>query len=151
MTYTCPNCNTNFDVEHEDGGITVQCPSCSVELTLPSPVREASPPPVAPPAGIYCRQCGQLNDSNHVACSGCGASLRAPQQPIYVPKTADGLNSIIPVTNPPSLWAYYLGVFALVPCFGLPLGIAAVSFGIGAVVYGFLFWFFVSFYSGPVR
>jgi len=28
-----------------------------------------------------------------------------------------------------ALWSYYLGVFSVIPCFGLPLGIGAVICG----------------------
>lgn len=41
--------------------------------------------------------------------------------------TAPGL---IPYHNSPALIAYYLAIFSLIPCFGFPLGIAAVVLGI---------------------
>ena len=43
--------------------------------------------------------------------------------------------ALIPYKNAQALWAYYLGVFALIPCFGMPLGIAALILGIRALKY----------------
>jgi hypothetical protein len=43
---------------------------------------------------------------------------------------SDPLSTLIPYKNVPALVAYYLGVFALIPCFGLPLGLAALILGI---------------------
>jgi len=40
------------------------------------------------------------------------------------------MGGLIPFKNARALWAYYLGVFALVPCIGFPLGIAALILGI---------------------
>lgn len=42
----------------------------------------------------------------------------------------DSTGGLIPYKNPPALIAYYLGLFSLAPCIGLPLGIAAVVLGI---------------------
>jgi hypothetical protein len=42
----------------------------------------------------------------------------------------DGLTTLIPYKNVKALVAYYLGVFALIPCFGLVLGSAALVLGI---------------------
>ena len=42
----------------------------------------------------------------------------------------DSTGGIIPYKNAPALIAYYLAVFSLIPCFGLPLGIAAIVLGI---------------------
>jgi hypothetical protein len=41
-----------------------------------------------------------------------------------------GIATIIPYKNPPALTAYYLGVFSLIPCFGLLLAIPAFILGI---------------------
>jgi len=40
------------------------------------------------------------------------------------------MGGLIPYKNPKALWAYYLGVFSLIPCFGIPLGVAALVLGI---------------------
>jgi hypothetical protein len=47
-----------------------------------------------------------------------------------VPPPNEGITTIIPVTNPAALTAYYLGVFSLIPCVGLLLAIPALILGI---------------------
>jgi len=42
----------------------------------------------------------------------------------------DVTGGVIPYKNLPALFGYYLGVFSLIPCLGLPLGIAAIICGI---------------------
>ncbi len=46
-----------------------------------------------------------------------------------------GLNTLIPYKNPQALTGYYVGIFSLVPCFGLLLGPAALILGILALRY----------------
>lgn len=51
--------------------------------------------------------------------------------PDYQPKTEDDfLSRIIPYRNQPALIGYYLSVFGLIPCLGLPLAPAAIPLGI---------------------
>lgn len=50
--------------------------------------------------------------------------------PVAAARQGDTTGGIIPYKNAPALIAYYLAVFSLIPCFGLPLGIAAVVLGI---------------------
>jgi hypothetical protein len=79
---------------------------------------------------IYCTQCGQQNEENNFKCVQCGTQLHGQTRIV----TDDGtLGGLIPTKNPKALWAYYLGVFALVPCFGIPLAIAALVVGIAGV------------------
>jgi hypothetical protein len=40
------------------------------------------------------------------------------------------VSTIVPYKNPPALIGYYLGVFSLIPCLGLFLGIAAIILGV---------------------
>lgn len=40
------------------------------------------------------------------------------------------MGGLIPYKNSQALWAYYLGIFALIPCIGIPLGITALVLGI---------------------
>jgi len=42
----------------------------------------------------------------------------------------DALSAIIPYRNVPALIAYYLGVFSIIPCLGIVLGIAAFVLGL---------------------
>jgi hypothetical protein len=48
----------------------------------------------------------------------------------------DAVESLIPYKNPLGLTAYYVGVFALIPCAGLVLGPAAFILGIMGLRYG---------------
>ncbi len=46
----------------------------------------------------------------------------------------DGIvSAVIPYRNTPALIGYYLGVFGLIPCLGLPLSIAAIPLGIAGI------------------
>jgi hypothetical protein len=49
-------------------------------------------------------------------------------------ETGDATGGVIPYKNVPALIAYYLGVFSLIPCLGIPLGIGAVILGIIGLV-----------------
>lgn len=53
--------------------------------------------------------------------------------PPPAPVTGDDTGGIIPYKNGPALVGYYLGVFSLIPCLGLPLGIAAIPLGIAGL------------------
>ena len=45
--------------------------------------------------------------------------------------TADNpMSVVVPYKNPKALIAYYCGIFSLIPCLGLPLGITAFILGI---------------------
>jgi hypothetical protein len=82
---------------------------------------------------IYCTACGAQNIENNFRCVKCGQALHEP-----VPATSgykDPLLEFVPYRNVASLWAYYLGVFALIPCFGIALGIAAIVMGIIGIRY----------------
>jgi len=51
--------------------------------------------------------------------------------PNYAPPPRDDpISTLIPYRNTPALISYYLGVFSIIPCLGLPLGIAALILGI---------------------
>ena len=54
-----------------------------------------------------------------------------PPQQYYQPYQSqdDTMQKFIPTKNMPSLWAYYMGVFGLIPFVGLPLSIAAIVLG----------------------
>lgn len=56
-------------------------------------------------------------------------------QPFGADQPADDsvLTSIVPVRNPAALASYYLGVFGLIPCLGLPLAVAAILFGVSGL------------------
>jgi len=79
---------------------------------------------------MFCPKCGQKNQENNFRCTQCGFVLHGPPQPQYVAVDDGTLGGLIPHRNPYALWAYYLGVFSLIPCLGLPLGIVALVLGI---------------------
>ncbi len=55
----------------------------------------------------------------------------APTPPPVQPKpNDDSLTNIIPYRNVAALVGYYLGVFSLIPCLGIPLAVAAIVMGI---------------------
>ena len=61
------------------------------------------------------------------------SSLSTP--PAYVsatvaPASDSPVSVVIPYKNPKALIAYYFAIFSLIPCFGLPLGVAAFILGI---------------------
>lgn len=43
------------------------------------------------------------------------------------------MSTVVPYKNPKALIAYYLAIFSLIPCFGLPLGIAALCLGVAGL------------------
>lgn len=45
------------------------------------------------------------------------------------------LGGLIPFKNSSALMAYYLGVFAIIPCLGIPLGIAAFVLGLRGLAF----------------
>lgn len=87
---------------------------------------------------------GRANGSTRVLAEGAtewttvqqlpefAASLVAPPplQTQAQPAADSGLNQVIPYRNGPALAAYYFGIFSLIPCFGLVLGITALVLGI---------------------
>lgn len=68
---------------------------------------------------MKCQMC-QAEIHNSKKCAECG----------YFNETPDSTGGLIPYKNTPALVAYYLGIFSLIPCLGMPLGIAAVVSGI---------------------
>lgn len=58
------------------------------------------------------------------------------QSPPYAPPPPDNtLGGLIPVRNSQALIAYYLGVFSLIPCLGIVLGIAAFVLGLRGLAF----------------
>lgn len=82
---------------------------------------------------IFCRKCGQQNQENNHKCTQCGFELHQSIQPQYIVTDDNTMGGLIPYKNAQALWAYYLGIFSLIPCFGIPLGIAALVLGIKGV------------------
>jgi hypothetical protein len=54
-------------------------------------------------------------------------------EPPPVPSPTDFVGTMIPSGNKPALVAYYCGLFSLLPCIGIPLGIVAIVAGIRGI------------------
>jgi len=110
------------------------CPSCGNAVSDPV---MPSPPPVPQTSSeiMFCPKCGQQNLENNFRCTRCGFVLHDPAQPQYVVTDDSTLGGLIPYKNVQALLAYYLGVFSLIPCIGIPLGIAALVLGIKGLKY----------------
>lgn len=76
---------------------------------------------------IFCAECGMKNAENNYKCVRCGTLLHEQSG---AGSTDSGISSLIPYRNAQALWAYYLAIFSLIPCVGIPLGIAALMLGI---------------------
>lgn len=48
MKFNCPHCAQSLDADPDMGGLKVECPTCSKQITVPM---EPAPTPIAPPAG----------------------------------------------------------------------------------------------------
>jgi len=81
---------------------------------------------------MYCPKCGTENQDNNFKCTRCGEILHPSAPPIVI-TSDDTLGGLMPSKNGPALAAYYLGVFSAIPFLGIPLGIAALIFGIKGV------------------
>ena len=58
------------------------------------------------------------------------AAVTTPGYPRAAAAPDNPMSAVIPYKNPKALIAYYLGIFSLIPCFGIALGIAAFILGI---------------------
>jgi len=83
------------------------------------------PPETAPDAGqiVSCPACNQPVSFAAAACPHCGHPLRQSGGD-------ETVATVVPYRNPKALFAYYLGVFSLMPCFGLLLAPFAFVLGI---------------------
>ena len=55
---------------------------------------------------------------------------RSPEGLATGERAPNAIDHVIPLRNVPALFAWYLGVFSLIPFLGIPLGIAAVILGV---------------------
>jgi hypothetical protein len=56
-------------------------------------------------------------------------------EPRSIESDGGGVSTLIPYKNPSALVGYYLGVFSLIPVFGLILGPAAIVLGVFGIRY----------------
>jgi len=78
---------------------------------------------------MYCPKCATENQDNNFKCVKCGEVLHPSMTPVVISPDST-LGGLIPSKNVPALVAYYLGIFAVIPLLGIPLGIAALILGI---------------------
>ncbi len=82
--------------------------------------------------GRLCSHCGKAVSAIAQFCQICGQPCDTPPTaPAGLPtpvEQGDATGGVIPYKNPPALFAYYCGVFSILPFF--PLGIAALVLGI---------------------
>ncbi len=82
---------------------------------------------------MFCSSCAKPLADGARFCAVCGAPVPGAQGDGAggdAPEQDNVLQTVIPTRNPKALIAYYLGVFSLIPCVGLPLGIAAAILGV---------------------
>ena len=106
-------------------------------MSIPPPNTQSPDQPAPAP---FCARCGAPNEAGLVQCSHCGQSLLATAWPPppggyappqgYPPQSGGALDALIPTKNPSALTAYYLGIFSIIPCLAIPMGIAAVVLGL---------------------
>jgi phage FluMu protein Com len=133
IEFRCPNCGRLLSVGSDSAGKQAKCPQCSQIVSVPN--ASIPPDPAIPPAAVFCPRCGEKNLENNFRCTACGFVLHGASQPQYVVTSDATMGGLIPYKNAQALWAYYLGVFSLIPCAGIPLGVAAVVLGIRGLKY----------------
>ena len=84
---------------------------------------------------IFCTKCGEKNLENNYKCTRCGFLLQEPDKLEYVVTDDNTMGGLILYKNAQALWAYYLGIFSLIPCAGIPLGIVALALGVKGLKY----------------
>lgn len=136
MKFECPGCQRRLHApDRSPPGATIQCPYCQCKIDLAQVVEATDARPKVGAADIvYCVHCGQKNPENNFKCVGCGSELHGSparsEARREAPDEADLLGGLIPYKNRQALLAYYFGVFALIPCLGIPLGIVAIVLGV---------------------
>lgn len=134
IEFDCLHCNKHLSIDSSATGRQVTCTSCGGILTVPAgtqPLHETQKK-----VGIvFCTKCGQQNQENNYKCTRCESLLHAESLPGYVVSSDNTLGGLIPYRNARALWAYYLGVFSLIPFLGIPLGVVAMVLGIKGLKY----------------
>jgi len=79
---------------------------------------------------MFCPKCGMQNDDNAFKCMSCDQILHPIQQTTIIKTSDSALGGLIPYKNSYALIAYYLGIFSIIPLFGIFLGITAFILGL---------------------
>ena len=127
--FDCSHCGQPLSADSDLGDQQAECPSCGNTVSVPA-VQRPYPKPLANHDIMYCPSCGQQNLENNYKCIGCGFVLHGKPKSRIVVSDDNTMGGLIPYKNSQALWAYYLGIFSLIPCVGLPLGTLGLIFGI---------------------
>jgi hypothetical protein len=125
--FQCPTCGKCVPAALATGE-KAYCPFCGQAVVMTQPATPAQNPPSD---FVFCAKCGTRNDGNNYKCVACGFVLRGG--PVHIVTSEDTMGGLIPAKNPAALWSYYLGVFSLIPCAGLFIGVAAIIMGIKGI------------------
>lgn len=134
--HVCPYCNQQMSVDSSTAGRQADCSRCGKPFTVQAKTQAV--PAVQEPELrelVFCPRCGSQNHGNNFKCVGCGFALHESSHPRYVVIDDNTMGGLFPYKNQRALWAYYLGIFSLIPCLGFPLGVAALVLGIGGLKY----------------
>lgn len=118
-----------LSVDAASSGRQMICVACGGTVTVPPAVQEI-PPAINADEKLFCSKCGAQNRRRDVRCAACSAPLHAAPSSRQVAVEDNTMGGLIPFKNAQALWAYYLGIFSLIPCIGIPLGIAALILGL---------------------
>jgi phage FluMu protein Com len=127
IEFDCAHCGQHLAIDESFAGQPVKCPACEKLTTAPAAEPTAAETVLS--EKIFCPKCGQENLENSFKCIGCGFVLHGPPTPKFVVDDDNTMGGLIPYRNPKALWAYYLGLLALLPVLGLPIGIASLTLG----------------------
>lgn len=121
--FKCLDCQNYFNVDDGKDKPEVICPNCKSNNSEPTSSA------TTPKEVIFCTKCGKENLFNLYKCEACATLLHGPLDNTHIASADSGITSLVPYKNACGLAAYYLGVFSLIPCFGIPLAVAALITG----------------------
>ena len=131
---TCSQCGTEIsEKDIPSNQKSPKCPSCGNNLNFP-PRRSVINARPLDDEYIDCLRCGEINPENNYRCTECGAKLHVSHRPRYQ-SSGDSTGGLIPYKNAMALMSYYLAIFSLIPCLGIPLGIGALVCGLKGLKY----------------
>jgi len=87
---------------------------------------------------VFCQKCGEKNLENNFKCTRCGFVLHNTVRPQYCVTDDNTMGGLIPYKNAQALWAYYCGIFSLIPFVGIPVGVIALVLGLKGLKYAAL-------------
>lgn len=103
---SCPNCDQHIAYDESYYGIQVNCPTCSMPITIPVPAASAGPPPAGTPPGSITVPSGlRLTRRQPVPTEGRGLEpTPVPQRLMHSPSSSRGKSWLTTF-----LFAWFLG------------------------------------------